>query len=70
MPTETSSEWLKFLFSVNKFMRFLICSRSFHLYTYIYLLGLMYYLFLVLCDWSTGYKSVGYEDEVSQQNSN
>lgn len=70
MPTETSSETLKILFSFNMFMRFLVLSGTFYLCTYIYSLGLTYYLFLVLCDWSTGYKLVGYEDEVSQQNSN
>lgn len=64
-----SSAWLKILL-MFMFMRFLLCPKSFYLYNYTYSLGLMYYLFLVLCDWSTGYKSVGYEDEVSQQNNN
>lgn len=70
MLIEKSSEWLKNFFSANMFMRFLIRSRPFYLCTYTYSLGSMYYLFLVLCDWSTEYKSVGYEGEVSQQNSN
>lgn len=51
-------------------MRFLRCYRLYYLCRYMHSLDLMYYLSLVLCDWNTGCKSVGYEDEVSQQNSN